>query len=572
MMKLTADNHQRTAGGICCLIFALIAFNAIESRAQKALCFRVDMREPIECGLFSPLDSDQVIIRGSFNDWSGNDYCLTDIDQDDIYENSFRIDADSDSIHEFKYLIIKSNGQELWEKRPNPNNMPYGNRSIDSTLNRIDDFDFDKYFLGAIGKDVVFSEKEIKNDFIQFRRTLEDQHCCLYEYTSKPKLDSLFDSQFRLLTRPLSAVEFYRVLTPITAKIGCGHTAVWMAGGYWDLGKNKLFPLTIRLIAGEVVVAGSYADSVVMERGSILQEIDGVPVSRILAEMRANYSADAMNRHFIDSQIERRFPLIYARRFGFKDKFQVTYTLPNKESSEIMELSPASISAVRAVVFSNFNHPPLHMKMIDSETVLLKIPTFIYYDRVPFFTNFIDSCFAVIRQKSLKQLILDLRGNDGGDPFCAAPLFSYLQKSPTRYFAEPYGKYAELARPLPLPENHYRGELFTLIDGRCFSTNGHFCSLLKYHKIGQFVGTESGATYKCNSGKNTEIHLQNTRIILTFGRSTFAAAVEGMDKTKPIVPDIPVRETVQDFLADKDLFIETALQQIARKNKFGGNR
>jgi len=94
------------------------------------------------------------------------------------------------------------------------------------------------------------------------------------------------------------------------------------------------------------------------------------------------------------------------------------------------------------------------------------------------------------------------------------------------------------------------------MDGRCFSTNAHFCSLLKYHNIGKFVGTESGATYICNAGKNGIETLQNTEIQLYFGRSSFATAVKVMDKSKPIIPDFYVKETLADLLDGRDVMME----------------
>ena len=152
--------------------------------------------------------------------------------------------------------------------------------------------------------------------------------------------------------------------------------------------------------------------------------------------------------------------------------------------------------------------------------------------------------------------------NDGGDPFCAASLFSFLQTEPLPYFAKSYGKYAELANPLPLPENHFTGKLLTLIDGRCFSTNGHFCALLKYHKIGKFIGQQTGASYICNAGKNMKVDLMNTKIMLYFGRSSFSAAVKGMDKTKPISPDYPVEQSWLDFVNGRDAVMQKAYQVI----------
>jgi len=194
----------------------------------------------------------------------------------------------------------------------------------------------------------------------------------------------------------------------------------------------------------------------------------------------------------------------------------------------------------------------------------MTISSFIYYDRVDYFKGFLDSCFTLIKEKNIENLILDLRKNDGGDPFCAIPLFSYLEHEPVPYFAEPYGRYAEFANPIPMAEKRFTGNLYTLLDGRCFSTNGHFCALLKYHKIGKFVGTESGATYTCNAGRDLMVRLNNTRFMLYFGRSSFAVAVEGMDQREPIKPDYPVHETIQDLLEGRDVYMETAMKLIVR--------
>jgi hypothetical protein len=544
------------------MLYFILSGNIICQAYSRRICFKINMKKTIDYGLFSPLENDTIIIRGSFNQWTGDDFFLEDKDNDGIYRQTFNIESDSGIVHEYKYLIIKSNGKELWEKYPDQNNPPYGNRLLDSTDNKIDVFDFDKYYLGVIGKNVIFSEQEIKNDFMEFRKILEEKHCCLYEYTGKQTFDSLFDTQYKMLTKPMSPIEFFKILTPITAKIGCGHTAVWMPGGFWDCGKNNLFPLKIRFIENYMVAAGSYEDTSVIKMGWIIEEINEVPVSEIIHEMRMNYSADAMNIHFIYSQIERRFPMIYARRFGFKNKFLIKYHKPGETNSKLVELNPASVSSVRSIIFSNFNHPALTMDIVENKVAIMKMPTFIYYDRVSYFINFIDSCFTVIKNKKINNLILDLRGNDGGDPFCAAPLFSYLQNKSEPYFAEPYGKYSELAKPLPLPENHFTGNLYTIIDGRCFSTNGHFCSLLKYHNIGKFVGTESGATFKCNAGQNTEFELRNTKIKLILGRSTFVAAVKGMDKTKPIMPEYYVKEKLSDFLSGKDVIMDYIFELI----------
>jgi hypothetical protein len=411
----------------------------------------------------------------------------------------------------------------------------------------------------------LFTPEELRQDFIQFRGILESNHCCLYEYTAKSDLDSIFDHRFRLIDRPMGYPDFFSILAPIAARIGCMHTAVWMPGEFFALGRENLFPLQVRIVEGYLAVIGSYCDTLEVPRGSIILEINGRPADRILEELRMMTSADAFNPYFIDAQIQTRFAMFYASMFGFPETYKVTYALPGRKTRITADLRPAAIQAVRKVAFANFHHPPLTMHFLGSgSTAVLTVRTFVYYDRVEYFRSFMDSSFAVLKDRATENLVLDLRGNDGGDPLCSVILYSYLEKKPAPYFAEPYGSYAALADPVPLAKNRFTGNLFTLIDGRCASTNGHFCALLKYHRIGTFVGTPSGATYKCNAGRDTEFRLDKTGFIVTLGRSTFAAAVEGIDKTKPIVPDVPVRETYADVLKDKDVYMDTVLMYIEK--------
>jgi hypothetical protein len=415
-------------------------------------------------------------------------------------------------------------------------------------------------------KGFEYSTDDLKEDFLQMRQILEENHVNLYEYTDKETFDNLFEQQLKLIDNPMQLNEFFKILTPITAHVGCGHTNVWMPSEYWNSGPDKLFPLKIKMIEGNVVVIGNYNSDSLIPKGSIILEINNTSIEDIYDEMKKNYSADAFNEHFILSQIERRFSLIFARRFGFPEKFSVTYALPGRKTKKTKYENPANIEAVRSVVFDNFNHPELKFEIIEEKNIaLMTIQTFIYYDQVPKFKKFLETSFQEINNKNIPDLILDLRGNDGGDPFCAAPLLSYLISEPVPYYAESYGRYSELAEPIPLAENGFNGNLFTLINGRCFSTNGHFCSLLKYHEIGDFVGTEGGATYKCNAGKNTQFDLSNTKIMLYIGRSTFATAVENLDKTQGILPDYYVEQTYKDYLKDKDSILEFTFNLIDKK-------
>ena len=127
-------------------------------------------------------------------------------------------------------------------------------------------------------------------------------------------------------------------------------------------------------------------------------------------------------------------------------------------------------------------------------------------------------------------------GNGAGD--YAQPIF---QTSLFKQTATSQLILGRTAQPVKPAENNFKGRLFFLIDGHGFSTTGHLCALLKYHKLGTFIGTETGGTYTCNAAGRT-IQLKNTRLLLEISRKSFVAAVTGLPKNRGIIPDFIINE------------------------------
>ena len=411
----------------------------------------------------------------------------------------------------------------------------------------------------------ILSTEEMQSDFLEMRKILEEEHGSLYEYTSKSIFDSLFAVQYSKIKGEMHMNEFFALLAPITAKTGCGHTSVWMPGSYWTEGENNMFPLIFNWIGDKVVVTGSYNNEPQIPPGTVIHTLNGREMNDILMDIYETAPSDALIEYGRRSAAARRFPMYYTRLYGFPSEWRISYTLPGNKKPDTVNLLPATNAAARAVVFKNFNNPELSLKRDPGKKIaILTIDSFIYYDRQEYFRNFLDSCFSEINNSGIDKLIIDLRNNDGGDPYAAAALLSHIEPSPLPYYAEPYNHYEVLADPVAPAKNRFTGKLAVLISGRCFSTNGHFCALLKYHKIGTIIGSPSGATYKCNGGRDGVRTLENSKIMLYFTRSSYAVAVSGMDKRKPIMPDIPVEETPEDIAAGRDPVLESAISFLRR--------
>ncbi|MEQ9581594.1 MAG: hypothetical protein RIM68_05480, partial [Arenibacter sp.] len=106
-----------------------------------------------------------------------------------------------------------------------------------------------------LGTQVVVSQNtlnpsKLKEDFQLFRKALEEAHPGIYRYEAKSSMDGSFEVIRKKLDQPLSQQEFYKILNPVLAKIGCGHTKLIPSeekGFMYYYNTETLFPLKLFL-------------------------------------------------------------------------------------------------------------------------------------------------------------------------------------------------------------------------------------------------------------------------------------------------------------------------------------
>ena len=434
----------------------------------------------------------------------------------------------------------------------------------------------------ARGAPRTHSTRALEADLRQMRHLLESQHPALYAFTDRRAFDSLFVQAQRLIDRPMTSREFYQIAAPNEARVGCGPTTLAMATDSLTSYGDRFFPMPLfvfgnRAFVRKAAVARGDRREVVAP-GAELLTINGIAVPELLARMRAVISADGGNDGWKTALLNGTALYdLYALLFGFPEAFELTLRPAAPGSWGRGGPFRASLPAVsrRDAIdrllgtgeadSTTTGDPHIHFALDEGrETAVLAIRTFAYYRSREKFYAIIDGVFDRLRAGGCRNLILDLRGNSGGDPFCAAHLLAYLAPAPVPYFAKVYPSYASLAKPLPLPENRFLGSLYTLIDGGCFSSTGHLCALFKFHKIGTFIGSETGGTYECNDAARTDT-LRATGLRLRVARATYTVAVENMSRAKGVPPDYVVEPSIRDILSDRDPAMERAWSLIERR-------
>ncbi|MGB5875468.1 MAG: S41 family peptidase [Bacteroidota bacterium] len=539
-------------------LIALLSCLVGSISAQNQITFQVDMSGAIERGLFEPSGGDSLVVRGSFNDWRGNGHPLALQVRPAIYAETYELPGPPAGIVQFKFVIVSQRLGEIWEWRPNPDNTDHGNRSLILTGAPAtipgSTFDFDTQ---AGGDSPSFSVEELREDFQQLRSVIEDSHPALYVFTSEAAFDSLYEARSRLINRPMTVDEFYTIVAPVVARIGCGHSRLWMPEGHWSGAPAKFFPLKLKFLNGKAYAVKYFGTKELLEPGSEIVAINGVPVTEIVETLMEGTTGDGFNRGYRLDRLERRFHLIYARFYGYPDEFRLTY-FPHGDGDLQEQVVPSVGLAVIAGRIQG--EPLLTIEVLEPESAaVVTINSFSYYDDLETFRQFTDTAFETIDELKIRNLILDLRDNDGGDPFAASYLLSYLAPRQITYFAKPYGQYISLAFPLPQREKRFAGKVYTLTNGRCFSTTGHLCALMKYHEIGTFVGSETGGTYTCNDAVKVTT-LENTQLQAQIARASFRVEVYGIRRDRGIVPDHEVEPRIEDVIEGTDTVKEYVLK------------
>jgi hypothetical protein len=84
---------------------------------------------------------------------------------------------------------------------------------------------------------------------------------------------------------------------------------------------------------------------------------------------------------------------------------------------------------------------------------------------------------------------------------------------------------------------------------------------LKYHKIGVFIGEETGGSFAC-SDRSGDAELKNTKLIAHGSTQVYTTAVEGLPIGRGIMPDYPVVPTINDYIENKDIVKQFAVDLI----------
>ena len=469
-----------------------------------------------------------------------------------------------------------------------------------------------------------YSRSQLQNDFSLLRNILEQKHPALYWYTPKDSMNFYFDSLNKSIADSMTELQFgWNILAPLTQKIHCGHTSFSMSKGWNRYIANKIipsFPLYLKVWGkGDtmVVLGNLNPKDTVFKKGTIITAINGLTNHEMVAKMFQYLSLDGYADNVNYIRISSNFPFYHRNAFGLYKNYRVDYLDSAGNAQKI--LLPMFIPEADSLIKKN-KLPPgngLTQRQIKKErrdafrslhidssnnTALLTLNTFDNGEG-KHLRPFIKRSFKHLAQLHIKNLILDLRSNGGGDINMSVLLTKYLRNSNFKVADSSYAMAASF-RPFtkyitqgrlsniglafvtkkhkdgfihfgywerhifhPRKKYHFDGKVYVLINGLTFSASTIFCNAVKGQKNIILAGEETGGGWYGNSGfLIPDIVLPVTKLRV---RLPFFKIVQYNHITKKgsgVTPDIFIAPTVEGVKRGKDRKMELVKDLIKKDN------
>lgn len=421
----------------------------------------------------------------------------------------------------------------------------------------------------------TFTPSELISDIDSLNKKIMEIHPNPFTVIDSVSYFKEIEKVKKSINKPLTSYEFYRLLAPITIKIGDGHTGLTPDQNLMNINKLR-FPFEIFIKGRQIFITKNYSPNNDIVSGAEVLKINGIPSSEVLSTLLKYLPGES--ERFTIAEIENYFPMIYRFVYGEHDEF----SLELKQSNEIVSYKISAIVNEKQDIPEFMKPSSFHF---DNDIAVIDLRNF----ASPDFTSFIDSAFTQFQLKNSKSLIIDLRYNGGGQASLADSLISYLttkeynslkstvfkitiatsdyvQQLQSMNFGMKKGNFyqynGEPIKPLPR-KNSFKGSVYVLTSSFSYSTAGFFANVIKCYNLGTIIGSETGQTMICYGDTYSYI-LPNTNLPSGIAKQKFVFCC-AINEGQGVVPNYKSETCLSDKLKGIDTVMDFTIKMIKNK-------
>lgn len=480
---------------------------------------------------------------------------------------------------------------------------------------------------GPVAAHTVIAGEGLQKDVAVLRSAFEQLHPGLYRYKTKPEMNHEFAELQKDLGKDQPLEQVYLRLAEFTATIECGHTfanpynqSKAVAAALFE-GRGRL-PFFYRWIAGNMVVTRDWSANHSLPPGTQVLAIDGMEGGVLLHRLMKLASADGANDARRINLSERQgqelyenadlfLPMIVPRWSG---NLRLRVRKPGAGHTSVMTVTKQTDAEANAAFAAsqpdgNGAAPLFTVQYLDSGVAVLTMPTWVMFHTKWDWKGWLNRTLDEITERKAPALIVDLRGNVGGDSV-GDLILARLRSGPARalefsrlmrYRRVPqellpylstydptfkdWGSRA-VGMPAPLPTappvpyyrqvqepdgtaavdgtaRHFAGHVFVLTDASNSSATFAFARAVQQEQLGLLVGGGTGGNQRgINGGAFFFLKLPNSGIEIDLPLIGYFPA--GQQPNAGLAADVAVSTTRLDVESGIDRVLLRAIELAAR--------
>lgn len=470
---------------------------------------------------------------------------------------------------------------------------------------------------------------DLQSDAAILRRAHEQLHPGLYRYNSKAEMDADFAVLDRQLNHDQSLQDAFLAFSEFAAEVRCGHTQA----NPFNQSKSvveALFKSQTRLpfyfnwLDGKMIVTEDFTPDHALPVGTEVSSINGVATSEILSRLLTIARADGGNDSKRIAQLEvsgdsnfETFDLYFPMYFPqtrATDKLLIRK--PDRSAPRQIAVSPLTFEQRIAPIEQREQQRQggdtalFDWKYLADGSAYLRMQTWALYNSKWNWKQWLNEHLDEAAARNAPALIIDLRGNEGGDDvgdeiiphLLDAPLPLSSMRRLVRYRKVPddlvpyldtwdnsfrdWGASAvDLAQPWPTAPadvtylrltrfdddaagdvlkpagSRFHGKVFVLIDASNSSATFQFAQNMQSHHLATLVGEPTGGSQRgINGGAFFFLRLPHSGIEMDMPLiGTFPSSPA---PDRGVNPDILVRVTPSDIAAGNDPVLAAVIKSI----------
>ncbi len=491
----------------------------------------------------------------------------------------------------------------------------------------------------------VIAAELLKQDVEQLIHSVQSIHPEAFSVFPKKQFMQAAERVKQSIYYPMTRNEFYLRIAPLLTHLRDIHSHISIPKEELrraNLSKNSsnkmLFPLAVLYEPDGLYVAADLSYTPTIPAGSRVLAVNNIPIKFILNKMARLVSWETETG--LRRKIQIDFPWLMAS-LGYAGKsYEIKYSWKLQTISKVVPAiapvinnqtllaSEADNSSLQQSLSEQAETPEsvdfilqpakntfYGVSQINEDTVLLWFNDF--YEKPAKFERFLHEQFSRYSAEGVKNLIVDLRYNDGGRSQNIKKLLSYLTEHPIHWsysaeikISEPLQKLhiattekrrknkfswglqwlplewtdwlqyeiswssaGEVVKvdfdPIEPSDLNFKGKVKVLSNGFCFSACAAFIASVNTHQLAETIGETAGSVARVQYVYPISIPLQNSQLTLTlptvkvFHSQTQTSRQLAIGVSRHLVkPQIEIQRNAEQIAARQDLLLNEALNRV----------